>query len=104
MAHIVITSWWPYSKGEEVQKKWDETLPRFQAVVKSFKYYFKPVKIGIRAMGFFEIEQGRLEEAITTVTALAAEFTTIEGYTYKYDIQTSMEEALAAQAAQAAQG
>jgi hypothetical protein len=100
MTHIVVTSWWPYSKGEEVTNKWNETIARFQAVVKSFKYFFKPVKKGVRAMGFFEIEQGKLEEAMATIYNLAMEFTTIEGYTFEMDTQLSLEEALAAQAAQ----
>lgn len=100
MTHIVITSWWAYSKQEEVTNKWNETISRFQAVVKSFKYFFKPVKKGTQAMGFFEIEQGKFEEAFTTLYTLAMEFTAIEGYTFEMDTQMSLEEALAAQAAQ----
>ena len=104
MTHIVLTSWWPYSKGEEVQNKYYEILPRFQAVVKSIKIYFKNVKVGMRGMVFFEIEQGKLEEAMTTINALAAEITAIEGFTFEIETQVSLEEALANQAAQAAQG
>ncbi|MHA1931093.1 MAG: hypothetical protein ACW96X_01050 [Promethearchaeota archaeon] len=100
MTHIVVTSWWPYSKTEEVTSKWNEILPRFTASAKSVKYFFKPVKKGVRAMGFFEIEEGKFEDSYTALYTLAMEFTEIDGYTFEMDTQLSLEEAQAAQAAQ----
>lgn len=100
MTHVVITAWWPYSKTEEVSAKWNETSSRATEVSKSFKMYFKNVKEGVRAMGFFEIEQGKLEESMEALNTLVSEFTDIEGYTFEIDTQTSLEEVQAAQAAQ----
>lgn len=103
MVHLVITSWWPHPKGPEVQVKWNADISKFQDATKSFKYYFRSTKAGMKASGYFEVENDNLYNAYVTLLALATEFTQIEGYNFKIDIQHSLEETVELQAAQAAQ-
>ncbi|MHA2394561.1 MAG: hypothetical protein ACXAEX_21740 [Promethearchaeota archaeon] len=100
MVYVVITAWWPNPRGPEVTAKWNELLPQFNAATKSIQMWFKSTRIGIQATGYYEIEAGKLEESLTALQGLAMEFTAIDGYMFEIETQISMEEALAAQAAQ----
>ncbi|MFX0009789.1 MAG: hypothetical protein ACFE9R_05695 [Candidatus Hermodarchaeota archaeon] len=99
MVHIVITSWYPYGKNEAVTAKWNENLQKFNEAAKSFKYFFKSVKEGVRATGYFKIEDEaeKFRTSWATLTALVMEFTAIEGFSFEMDVQYSMEELQAAQ-------
>ena len=51
----------------------------------------------LRELVDFQIENGKLEEALIIINGIASDFTAIEGYTYELDLQLSLEEIMAGQ-------
>jgi len=99
MVHIAITSWYPYSKNEEVQNTYNKQFQEsgLPSGVKSMKIYVKPSRRGIQITTYLEIEEGKMDEALVSINEFLVVFHGIEGYNYEWDIVLSQEEALAAQ-------
>ena len=99
MVYVVITSWWPLNKGQEVSDVYNKQVQELgtQDFIKSTPMWMKPCKKGLKSVTYNEIEEGKLEEAIQWLGTFMAGFSTIDGYGYKYDIMLSQQEALAAQ-------
>ena len=97
---ICVTYWWSPSKNEEVLKKYYEAVEKYQAIAKSVKIYFKYMRKGAQATAYFEVEEGKLEETMNTITTMYNEFVEgIESFTYEIDTQATIEEILAARTA-----
>ncbi len=55
---------------------------------------------GAQATAYFEVEEGKLEETMNTITTMFNEFVEeIESFTYEIDTQGTLEEVLANRAA-----
>ena len=98
MTQIVLTSWWPFGKGQDVQKRFNETNQEKgqSPAIKSIKYYYSPSKKGMKCRAYHEVEQGNLEEALGYLVDFMTGFFVIEGYGYKIDLAASGEEMIAA--------
>jgi hypothetical protein len=93
---ICVTYWWSPFKNEEVLKKYFEAVDKYPAIVKSVKIYLKYMRKGTQATAYFEVEEGKLEETMNTITTMYNEFVEeIESFTYEIGLQTTIEEVLA---------
>jgi len=99
MVQLVITSWWPITKADEVQKKFLEiSQEKGQSpAIESSNMYISPCKTGWMSRSYNNINQGKLEEALTFLATFMTGFNTIEGYGYKFSFAITPEEAAAAQ-------
>lgn len=99
MVYVVITSWWPLSKMQEVTDVYNKQLQELGTpdFLKSAQLWGKPSKKGAKAVTFNEIEEGKLEEALQHLGNFMSGFVSVEGYTYKLDLWYSQAEMLAAQ-------
>lgn len=96
---IVLTSTWPFNKGQEVQKRFLEIQQEKgqSSVIKSIQYYYSPCKKGMKCRAYHEVEQGNLEEAMTFLVDFMTGFFVIDGYGYKIHMTVSGEDMAAAQ-------
>ena len=99
IAQIVLTSTWPFNKGEEVQKRYLEIQQEKgeSSAVKSIKYYYSPCKKGMKCRAYHEVDQENLGEAMNFLVDFMTGFFVIDGYGYKIHMAASGEEMLAAQ-------
>jgi hypothetical protein len=99
MVQIVITSWWPMTKAEEVQKKFLEiSQEKGQSpAIKSSTMYISGCKAGWKNKSYNEVEQGNIEEALNFLADFMQGFNVIEGYSYKFGFAVTPEEIAAAQ-------
>ncbi len=97
---ICVTYWWSPSKNEEVLKKYNSILDKASGLAKSVKIYVKYMRTGAQATAYFEIEEGKLEESLTSITSLYNEFVEeIESFTYEVDFPAILEDYLASRSA-----
>lgn len=95
LAHIVIYSWYPFSKFQEVQSRLAEIVEEkgTSTAIKSITNFTSAGKKGVRVAAYHEIEDGKVEEALNYLGEFMSGFWTIEGYTYRFDFALSPEDA-----------
>ena len=99
MVYIVITSWWPLNKAQEISDIYNKQIQEMGTSdsIKSTAMWLKPDKKGGKTVAYNEIEEGKLEEALTWLNNFMQGFWVIDGYGYEYDFMLSQQETLAAQ-------
>lgn len=99
MVSIVITSWWPLNKQQEVSDAYNKQLQEQPApeYLKSARMWLKPCKKGWKSVTYNEVEQGKLEDGLNYLSIFMGAFVQIEGYGFKFDLMVSQQEALASQ-------
>ena len=97
MPYIFITAVYPSHKVDEVVKKYLELLPKYPPVPSLGKTVVNATKLveqGVKSLSVYEVEAGKLEEAISLWTKGIAEYRNIEGYEVSIDIWATGAEAL----------
>ena len=99
MVYIVVTAWWPLNKAQEVTDIYNKQIQEMGPTdfIKSAQTWLKPSKKGGISVTYNEIEEGKLDEALTWFNNFMLGFWVIDGYGYKYDLMLSQQEVLAAQ-------
>ena len=98
MVLIVITSWFPIDKANEVAKKYIEVFKKYppdESLGKGLTTAFKVTKEGIKAIGIAEVVKGKVEEYIARATVSTQEYARIEGFRYEVEMFMDITEALA---------
>lgn len=99
MVYIVITAWWPLNKSQEVTEIYNKQTQEMGTVdfIKSAQMWMKPCRKGGKSVTYNEIEEGKLEEAVTWLNTFMSAFWVIDGYGYEFDLMASQQELVAAQ-------
>ena len=89
---------YPYTKAQELGKVWTDVVQgkRLSSVKKVMTFY-SPDERGFKSIIYHEIEQGKLEEALTEIQNRCAAFTVIDGWSYTLELQASYKEMAASQ-------
>ena len=98
MAQIVIKSWCPLHKMSEAQ----ETFARVSKEkgqtdsIKKVTFYYTVCKEGGKTVSYHDIEQGKLEEALTFLVDFMSGYHGLEGFSYEFTLAASQEDMAAA--------
>ena len=97
MVLIMVTAWIPPDKIAEAAKKYMQVTKKYpQAPFEKplVEAASRATKDGIEVISIGEIKRGKYEEAMELALKRNAEYYSIEGYRYKVDTLTTLEEAL----------
>ena len=98
MVLIVITSWWPHDKANDVAKKYIEVTKKFPpdpSLGTTLTTAVKITKDGIKALGVAEVVKGKVEDYIALATKSQQEYASIQGFRYEVEMFMDVVEALA---------
>jgi len=98
MPNIMVTIWFPPTKGIDVAKKAIESRKKFPAdesIAIQLAQGLIGDRQGIKSITISEVKEGKLEEALTRAGEILRFIAEIEGVTYKIDLMTTPEEAYA---------
>ena len=99
MPFLVITSWYPTHKASEVIKILSEVLKKYPPNVlaelgeTSVNQAVTTTEKGLKAMSFYDVKEGKLEEALKIARSALAMCQSIEGYEYTIEIWSTFTEA-----------
>ena len=98
MVLIVVTTWYPPEKEEEVNKIYlgiPEKFPVDESLGQSLvPLGVKATKEGIKVITVFEVAKGKFDEAWELTAKILREFRHIEGYRYEIETMMSQVEAM----------
>jgi len=91
---IVVTSVFPSEKGGEVRQKYNEIQTNFPlpSFVRQKQVGVRWVREGLKGVAVYEVEKGRIAEALNFVYRYEGEFAGIEGYSNDIETLLEMEE------------
>jgi len=96
--YILLTVWFPASKGLEVGKKAleiNEKIPDDETILKTIlPGGLMRTKNGIKGITIFEVMEGKLEEAYARASEILALYAEVEGVNSRIDTMTTAAEAL----------
>ena len=100
MVHIMATTWWPMglTKSAEMGKKTYEVVKKFPAdesIATQLVQGFMGDKVGYKAITIWNVKEGKLEEALTLIGDTMRLYTEVEGFTFRLDLMTTVEDAWA---------
>ena len=98
MVYIVVESWYPYNKSEEVRDKFFEVekeYPEDPALSKRLLIAFRAVKEGVNAFAVFDVKDGKYKEAVMRLAQAMRIYTEVEGYKYEMRSYITLAEGLA---------
>jgi len=87
---------YPSHKADEVVKKYLEVLTKYPPVPAMGKTVVSATKLfeqGVKSFTAYEVEEGKLEDAINRWTKALVEFRNIEGYATSIDVWATAAEA-----------
>ena len=99
MPFIVVTSWYPTHKVSDVLKIFPEFLKKYPPNVLaefgeiSVNQAVTSTEKGLKSMSFFDIKEGKLEEALKVARSAVAMFQAVEGYEYSIEVWSTITEA-----------
>lgn len=97
MPYVLIKSWFPPHKTEEVAKGAMEELknnPPDRSLGKSLATALKSNENGIASIEIIEVKEGKLEENLTHYSNALVMYHNIEGFRYKIEVWSTMVEAM----------
>ena len=94
MVLIMVTSMIPFEKGAEVRRKYDKIQQKFPfpPYIKKKQIGARTVREGMKAIAVYEVEKGKIAEALNFVYRYETEFAGIEGYSDDIETLLEMEE------------
>ncbi len=98
MPYIIVTSWFPLSKGTDVAEKYIEERKKFppdKSLTKEvIQSALKVEKNKVKAMYVAEVKEGKLDEALARQQNALLMYHDIEGYEYTIEIFFNIIEAM----------
>ena len=93
MVLIMVTSLFPPEKGMEVQKKYDEIQQKFPlpSFIKLKKVGLGWIREGMKGVAIYEVEKGKISDALNFVYRYELEFAGIEGYSNEIETPLTKE-------------
>jgi len=98
MPIIVGTMRYPSHQQLEVAKKWIKIRDKYPDDETMAVQLCAPITTdenGIVVMGIYEVKEGQLEKAFTTLSSMYFEYIDIEGFEYTVRVWSTFDEALA---------
>lgn len=98
MPNILIKTWFPPHKVEEVAEVYMEELKKYRpdrSLGKSLTTIIKPNANGIVSLEIFEVKEGKLEEALNHYHSVQIMYHNIEGFKYEIEVWRTSVEAMA---------
>ncbi|MBA7622652.1 hypothetical protein ES703_30030 [subsurface metagenome] len=100
MPYIWLTAWYPTHIRDEVMKKWIESRRKFpedpslsETVVNVAN---KTTKNGLKIVNITKVKEGKLREALMLTAKTMIMFQDIEGFEYKTELYSTIEESMEA--------
>ena len=95
MALIMVTCWYPPAKAAEFGEKGVPVLPKLAQpeILKTLVIGVGSGEDGIEATLIYEVQKGKLEEALNLVYRFLHTFYGIEGFRYQVKVLRTVEEA-----------
>ena len=98
MPYIVVRSWYPNNKADEVAKKYMEVIEKYPPD-ESLTKEVVPVAVnvnkdGIETISIDEVERQKVGDALNRAGRILAEFRNISEYNYEIKTWAKVEEAL----------
>jgi hypothetical protein len=98
MVLIVVTTWYPPEREEEVNKIYF-SIPEKYPIDESLGQTLVPLgvkatKEGMKVITVFEVAKGKFDEAMELTAKILREFRSIEGYRYEIETMLSQAEAM----------
>ena len=98
MVLIMVTSWFPHDKANDVGKKYVELAKKYPPTPELGETLATAIKVskeGIKSIGIAQVVKGKVEEFLAHNTKYMQEYAGIEGYCYEHEILMDVTEALA---------
>ena len=95
MVILVVKSLVPHEKAPEAGKKWLEVTKKFppdRSVSKQLFVAMRPSVKGFIILGAWEVKDGKEKEALIRMNESMLMFTEVEGYKYKIETWSTIEE------------
>ena len=94
MVLIMVTSIFPPNTGLQVQQRYKAIQQKFPlpAFVQSKRVGVRWVREGMKAVAIYEVERGKVTEALHFVYEYEAEFASIEGYSNEIETFLTVDE------------
>ena len=91
MVLIIVTSVFPPEKGVEVQRKYNEIQEKYPlpSYIKEKQMGLRWVYEGMKGVAVYEVEKGKIADALNFIYRYEGEFAGVEGYSN--DIETLLE-------------
>jgi hypothetical protein len=99
MVYIVVNSWYPSHKTEEVNERYMEMLEKYPPDA-SLAEQVVPIaaratKDGLEVMSISLVKEGKFDQALARIGSACAMFGNIEGYEYSIVVWVTLQEAQA---------
>ena len=99
MVYVIIKSFYPSHKVEEVTQVYQEMLKKYPPDP-SLSEHVVPIagrgtEKGLEAMSIYKLKEGKFDEIAKLIMGAMAMFHKIEGYEYSVEIWSTLEESLA---------
>lgn len=97
MPHILIRTWFPPHKAQEVAKVYMEELQKYRpdrSLGKSLATAIKSSDKGIVSIEIFEVKEGKLEESLKHYHKVQIMYHNIEGFKYEVEVWRTPVEAM----------
>lgn len=98
MPYVVIKTWFPSNKANEVAKKYIEERKKYpfdRSLGKEVVSAVSSDENGIISMGIIDVKEGKLEETLTRDSNIGVMYFNIEGYKRKQEVWSTAAEAFA---------
>lgn len=98
MPYVLIKTWFPPHKSEEVAKVYLEELKNFppdRSLGKSLATAIRSNEKGIMSIEIFDVKEGKLEESINHYQNVQIMYHKIEGFNYEIEVWRTPVEAMA---------
>ena len=95
--YIVVETWYPFNKGEEVRDKFLEVTkeyPEDPNLAKRIILAFRAVKDGINALVAWDVKKGKYEEAVLRISRVMGGYSEIEGHKWEMRAYITLEEGM----------
>ena len=98
MVYLIIESWYPFGKTDEVRNKFFEVekeYPEDPNLAKRLLIAFRAVKEGVNALSIYDVKDGKYKETLIRLAKSMRLFTEVEGYKYEMRSYITLAEGLA---------
>lgn len=100
MVYVVLKTFYPNHKGEEVGKIYMELLRKYPPDESIAEYVVRgaarPTEKGAEGMTIFKLKEGQFDRFTKRIISVMALFNNVEGFGYTIDIWATAEEIAAA--------
>ena len=98
MPYVLIKTWFPPHKAEEIAKVYMEELKKYRpdrSLGKSLATAIRSYECAIMSIEIFDVKEGKLEESINHYQNVQVMYHKIEGFKYVIEIWRTAVEAMA---------